>query len=182
MKKLVLTLPLAFLLGGCFFDDNNKSTSDKGEQIQEENMKQATAKLPVPETNNYNTRKSIIKWMERMDDPSKIFYIYILGDNGNYLRYHTANTRPISTCSFLTPPDRVEEVETMGSPNPAVVRTSPALDGVYYKGGDCSVFFFTADTDAFVQIPSSVKYITYDQPLSLDVQEVKVGISSTEEE
>lgn len=166
------------VLNACKNDTSDSST--KGEKTQEQNMQRAQQALPVPEVKNFTTRKAVNKWIERNDQKNKTYYIYILGDNGNYLRYHTASTRPISTCTFVTPPDRVEKYDAHNGWNP-IVRTAPAMDGVYYKGGDCSVFFFTADTDAFVQIPNGVDYITYGQPLSLDVQEVKVGLSKQDD-
>lgn len=174
---VVSIFALAVIVTACK-DNQTSSTSEQGEKTQESVMQKAQSAQPTYQPDHFLTRKNINKWMKRMDDPSKIYYVYLVGDNGNIIGYHTASTRPTSTCTYLTPPERIEVYDggSHGAWNP-IKRTAPSLDGVYRKGGSCSVFFFTADTDAFVQIPDGLDYLLYDQPLGLDVQELKVSVT-----
>src|SRR3546814_5665015 len=62
----------------------------------------ATAAVPVPPTNNFVARQQLAEYMSRMDDPSKVWFVYLLGDNGNIIGYHIGSY-PQSVCTFMTP-------------------------------------------------------------------------------
>src|SRR3546814_12838025 len=86
----------------------------------------------VPPTNNVVARQQLAEYMSRMDDPSKVWFVYLLGDNGNIIGYHIGSY-PQSVCTFMTPPERVER--RAHNNFASAVTTAPALDGIYYKGG-----------------------------------------------
>lgn len=155
--------------GGCKRPANARS---EGEKTQETVMQKARSKVPVPDVNNFRTREAVAKWMRRMDTPSKIFYVYQYGMNGNIIHYWTAKTRPISVCSYLTP---TEKVIYSGHQRGVAVGGAPALDGVYSNGGGgCGqVFFFTADTDAMVMLDGG-NLLTVDQPLRIKAQPLRI--------
>lgn len=159
----------SFTFIGC---DMETSTQEAGEKEQESVMKRARANAPLPEINNFLTRKNVVKWMERMDTPSKIFYIYVYSDAGAPIGYFTAQYKPVSTATFLTPTKR--EIEVIGTPHP--LGPAPALDGTYYGEGGASqqYFWFDAETDALIEI-KGLNYIISDQPLSLDVPKLHVS-------
>jgi hypothetical protein len=169
MKKvnfLILVIVSLFLFTGC-----NQSTQDSGEKEQESIMKRAREAIPTPKINNFLTRKAVSKWMKRMDTPSKIFYIYVLTDMGAPVGYFSAQYKPVSTATFLTPTKR--EIDVYGSQN--VLGPAPALDGTYYGSGGNSnqYFWFDAETDALIEL-KDLAYIISDQPLSLDVPRIHV--------
>ena len=159
-----------FLATGCELSE--PTSRDKGAKEQESIMKRATTSVPTYSPSNFLTRKAVNKWMERMDVPNKTFYIYLLGNNGNHLGYYIGQTRPISICTLLTPPDRFEEGDRGGSWGDFVVQ-APSLDGVYGKGGCDSYYFFDAETDAYVEI-KGLNFFVSDQPLSIDVDPIHV--------
>lgn len=146
------------------------TAKQKNDRARTEVMERATEAVPVPRVNNFLTREYVAKWMHKMDDPSKVFYVYLLADTGNPVGYYVG-TRPISICSFMTP--TVEYYQSGGSLD---LGPAPALDGVYYgAGGNCDTYFmFDAATDAVIHF-SGFKYFTSDEPLSLDAEPIRVA-------
>lgn len=163
----VLTLFL-FTNGSC---DQKPSAQKQGEKVQETVMQRALAAEPTPQIDYFLTRKAVVKWMERMDQPNKLFYIYVLADNGAHIGYFIAQYRPVSTATFLTPTKRLYR-----SSYGVALTPSNALDGTYYGSGGAAdqYFFFDAETDAFIEL-KGLNYILMDQPLSgINVPRLKV--------
>lgn len=171
MKNATITLMailLVFGLTGCI----EASTSDKQEQKRTSLMDKANASVPIPDVNNFIARQSVREYMQRMDDPSKTFYIYVMGDNGNTIGYYVAKSQPMNICSFMSPTDKVEDRHGTD-----VVRDAPALDGVYYGSGGCNVdYWFDAETDALIQL-NGMNYVISDQPLNIDADPISVETS-----
>lgn len=167
LKKTAVALCL-LALAGCKLES---STSSKGEKENEASMSKARAAYPTPESSNFLTRQAVIKWMERMDVPGKTFYVYLFANTGQTIGYYVAQTRPISACTSLTPPDKERSVAGGAGPNP--LGTAPGLDGVY-AAGDCnSYFFFDAETDAYVEI-QGLNFFVSDSPLSVEADPIRV--------
>lgn len=145
---------------------------------QNDIMARATAQVPVPKINNFLARKNLAEYMKRMDDPAKTWYVYILADTGAKLGYYVASTYPQSSCSFMTPPEQVREINVHGgtqSANPIAVTSAPSLMGVYYKGGGCdNTFFFDAASGALI-ILTGVHTWASDVPLDVDAPLIKVA-------
>ena len=172
LKKLSLMLVIIMMcvfpvISGC---DANVSTQEAGEREQESIMERARASIPTPEVNNFLTRKYTVKWMERMDVPSKTFYIYVMTDTGAYVGYFVAQYRPVSTATFLTPTKK-----RVHGTNGAVALPTNALDGTYYgEGGAANQYFwFDAETDAMIEL-KDLAYILSDQPLSIEAPRIIV--------
>lgn len=157
---------MMFGMLGCTEDDTQK----KGENEQETIMERARADEPTYSPNNFLTRKYTNKWMKRMDQPSKLFYVYVLTDTGSPVGYFVAQYRPVSTATFLTPPKK-----RVHGTDGAVALPSPALDGTYYGEGGASqqYFWFDAETDAMIEL-KGLNYILSDQPISLDVPRIYI--------
>lgn len=172
IKKVVTVVSIAlFAIGitACKAEDNSQ---DEGAKIQESIMKSAQDRIPTYQPTNFLTRQAVTKWMERMDTPSKTFYIYIMANNGQKLGYYVGQTRPISACTLLTPSERLVEGDRGGHygdfPMPA-----PSLDGVYGSGGCDSYFFFDATTDAYIEI-KGLNFFVADQPLDIEAEPINV--------
>ncbi len=135
-------------------------------RVQSSIQDQANAMFPTPIVNNFLMREAVVKQTKRMDEKGKLFYLYLLGDNGQQIGYYVSNTRPIPTCSYLTPPQNVS------SGDGKVVLTAPGLGGTY--PGTCdSIFFFDSATDAYVEV-SGFKYFISDQPLQVNAEPIEV--------
>lgn len=168
---VVLSLLVSMIIGiysGC--DNIEKSSQKQGEEKQESVMKRAMKAHPVPKIDKFLTRKNMVKWMERMDQPGKLFYIYILSDTGSITHYFVAQYRPVSVNTYLTSPKRIHDDYDWG-----VTVPSPALDGTYYGSGGASrqYFFFDAETDAYIEL-KGLNYIISDQPFKVEAPQITI--------
>lgn len=174
MKYFVVTILVSMMaLVGC--KPAESSSQEKAQQEQENVIERARAKIPTYQPSNFLTRETVNKWMKRMDTPSKTFYVYLLGDNGSHIGYYVAQTRPISSCTLMTPPKRLEQGDG-GQYGKDFVMPAPSLDGVYGGGGcDSSYFFFDSTTDAYVEI-QGMDFFVSDQPLNVDAKPINVKV------
>lgn len=169
---LATVTAVALSLAGCKVESDS-STREQGQKEQERIMDRATTKVPTYTPSNFLTREAVDKWMRRMDTPDKTFYIYLIGDTGNQIGYYVGQTRPISVCTLLTPPDRETIYGGTSSGYTATVTAAPSLDGVYGKGGCNSYFFFDATTDAYIEI-QGMDFFVADQPLNVDAEPIGI--------
>lgn len=165
---------MVFSVVGCKNSADQKNAAARADQYED-----ATAEVPVPNTDNFLTRKQVAEYMRRMDKPSKIFYTYIQGVNGNSYQY-IVGTRPISLCALMTPPDRVED----RTGDPDVVRSAPTLDGVFYGGdgsGICNIYYaFDANSGALVMFKTQNMTVS-DQPLTLEENAIRLSVKTDAE-
>lgn len=169
IRTLLITLCAALALTGCKVEADSREQNMRAQQSL---MSRATAAVPVPQINNFLAREAVAKQVRRLDEKGKLFYVYILGQNGQQVGYYVSNTRPVSTCALLTPS---QEFVISGGGHHSAVLGTPSLGGVYGFGGGCnSHFFFDAATDAYVEI-SGLPFFVADQPLSVDADPIKVA-------
>lgn len=170
MRNVLITTAIAaaVALSGC---EASESTSEKQERQRDNLMTKADRQVPVPNIDNFVTREQVAEYMERMDMPNKLFYTYIVADTGNVLGYYVSRGAPVNICTFLTPPDRVED---RPGRNPDVVRQAPANDGLYYGSGACDLYYlFDSETDSMVMVKGT-NLIVSEQPMTLDAEPIKV--------
>lgn len=171
-KHFLLSLLAAssLALAGCV-ESGEQGHQAKNVAAQQTAMERATAAVPVPPTNNFVARQQLAEYMRRMDDPSKVWFVYLLGNNGNIIGYHVGSY-PQSVCTFMTPPEQVEWRQY--NSYTSAVTTAPALDGIYYKGGGCDTsFMFDDATNAMIFI-GGLKFLAYDAPLNVDAKPISV--------
>ena len=171
LKAALLVSFATLALAGC--KEGQSSTRADGAKTQESMMQRAQSKTPVPQVSNFLTRDAVAKWMRRMDTPDKTFYVYLMGNNGQQIGYYVAQTRPISNCTLMTPPDKLHYWSGSAGRTTAVTQ-APSLDGVYSTGGCDSYFFFDAATDAYIEI-QGLNFFVADQPLSIDAEPIRVS-------
>ena len=176
-NTFVLTAVAFLTLGLVACEPDSGSSQDRGQRSQENTMQRALDSQPTYQPQYFLTREQVNKWMERQDVPNQLSYVYIMNDLGGIVGYYVAQSRPICTNTFLTPPERL--VST-GTGNRAMATLpAPALDGVYYGNGPChQQFFFDAETDAMIEV-TGLNIMTVDQPLNIDAPELTVQVSST---
>lgn len=149
-----------------------ESTTTERQESQRDRVAEAADRsVPAYQASNFVVRNTVNEYMRRMDDPNKIFYLYVMSDMGTPIGYYVARTPAVNICTFLTPPERVERQRHALLPPArdlrrlAVGRQAPALDGVFYGSGACNTeYFFDAETDAMIQIQGLNLFIS-DQPI-----------------
>lgn len=172
MRNILLVFTVVISAGFLTACDANQTTSQKQEKTRTAVLDRADAAVPTPVINNFIARKTVAEFMKRMDQPNKLFYVYIVADPGNIIGYYVSRGKPVSSCLNMTPPDKVQRVRHERT---AVVRTAPNLNGLYNAGsGACnSTYFFDAETDALVEI-SGLNLFTTDQPLDIEAEAITV--------
>lgn len=169
MNRVILIL--AILISSLFLVscEMTTTTQQEGEKEQESVMQRARGAYPTPQVDEFLTRKNVVKWMERMDTPGQIFYIYVMSDTGSITHYFIAEYRPVSVGTYLTPTEKIHDDYDWGT-----TIQSPALDGTYYgEGASDQYFFFDAETDAYIEL-KGLNYIASDQPFNVDVPQIEI--------
>ena len=177
MKKILVGAAfaaIALAMTGC------KDTRNQSEELREEGLEEQTEVLaaarsavPTPKMRNYLVRKAVREYMMRLDSPQKTFYTYIFADNGQSMGYYVGQSKPISGCTLMTPPDQIYMDNNIVDQDGQVI-AAPNLNGVYNPTGSCDTyFFFDAATDALIEI-RGFKYFSADQPLNVEAEPLRV--------
>lgn len=102
MKRIMSIISILLILFVSIAAEScNNSTKQQGRQRQEKTMQSAKSKQPVPEVDHFLTRKYVKEYMERVNQPQKTWYIYILSNTGSFVGYHVAKCKPISVGTYL---------------------------------------------------------------------------------
>lgn len=177
MRIFLSSLAMASIAGAAIaMSTPSPSAAQKAEAqnvaAQQDVKARATAAVPVPTSTNFQARRNLQEFMKRVDEAGKIWYVYERAPlSGEILGMYTSSSYPQSVCTFMTPPEEIKKVGVdwgQYTGTAAVNTTAIALDGVYYKGGDCPDFFFDYTTGAMIVLDADAVTIAVDQPL--DVQ------------
>lgn len=172
MRKAIITviaLLLVFSAAACESTAPDKEASKKEQEKQGQVYEDLTNTQPARGMSHSPTRDTLNQWAETWEEQGKLSYVYVFAANGQEMGYFIFKGLPVSYCASLTPPDKVEKVETYGSPDPAVVRAAPSLDGAY--NGNCNyqqLFGFDAVSHTYYEFTGggSFNYFLADQPMS----------------
>lgn len=155
-------------------------------QAQNDVKARATQAVPVPPITNFQARKNVAEFMSRQDEAGKIWYVYERAPmTGEILGFYQSSSYPQSVCTFMTPPEEIKKVRIdtgQYGGEAAVPTTAIALDGVYYKGGDCPDFFFDYNTGAMIVLDSDAVTIAVDQPLDVDAPNYSFVVQENKEQ
>jgi hypothetical protein len=148
---------------GCGSEDSKIGEQTKKDMQYTEDVAARMAKaVPPPALTTSNARVTLKKRAERWNTESKDGYIYLL-DHGIVMGFYATKGLPQSLNSYLTTNDQIVTAKVGGS-SQALTVEAPDIDGTYGKNAD-GIFFFTADTDAYVEWKGD--YLFTDQPLRL---------------
>lgn len=183
MKRyfMLLLIPLfAVTLAGCS-DQTKAVTNSYGNDMEklEETQARLQQAVPVPEIQNSQTRKAIAERAKIFDAENKVTYVYLVSF-GKVMAFYPVKGQVVSLRSYLTPAEnlvnyRGVNCRTAGRnnnnepscTNGGTVVGAPDIDGTYGDNVD-GIFFFTADTNAYVEWKGD--YMVSDQPLKLATQ------------
>lgn len=175
----------AFLLLGASSCGNNSSPQQDESDRQQSNYERLTANQPAGEAEYSPTRETINYWLETWGtEPGKLSYVYLLASNGQMVGYFIFEGLPVSYCASLTPTYRYEGRPDDGS-NAKYQVPAPAMDGVYYSGGQCNVYYGKdAQSGSYMEysIGNGISALVYEQPLPRqDVEPLGVATIETVE-
>ena len=192
LKRLLIIVAIILVIGvtlvGC------KTTPDKDiipqssdKEVQNEILSKGQSVEPVYQVENFLARNAINRWSKRMDDPSKVWYVYEFSETGSVLRYYISSTVPLSYGVSLTSPmmpfEGIIHLDGGGDSSVAYVEDlvlpAPGVDGVFYAGVDEDLyFFFDAETDALVMTNNRLSFS--DKPIALYADAPRIVFETSE--
>lgn len=159
---------LAFILAGCDSNHGEGTAQKKEQATQQSNYNRLVATEPAHTMNSSPTRATINDWIDTWSKPGKLSYVYLQNSSGQITGYYVLKGLPVSYCTSLTPNYKIVVPEITGDNNVPLEVPAPAIDGVYYSGGECNTYYgFDATTGAYVEYTAGlgINVLLYDQPL-----------------
>lgn len=171
MHRKLITIAAAvsaFLLLGASSCGNEDSAQADESSRQQDNYEKLTANQPAGEAAYSPTRETINYWLDTWGtEPGKLSYVYLLASNGQMVGYFIFEGLPVSYCASMTPTYRWEDRPDDGSDAKERV-PAPAMDGVYYSGGQCQVYYGKdAVSGSYMEysIGNGISALVYEEPL-----------------
>jgi hypothetical protein len=154
---LLATIPVAFLLAAC--DPVQPSTAQKNAQMVEDNQQRLQSAQPAPRLDVSLERSNLSERLVRLNKQNAQGYVTLI-DMGRVVASFPVRGKVTSLNAYLQSSWRTERYND----NPYEIE-QPDLDGAYGKNDD-GIFFFTADTNTYVEWKGS--YLYTDAPLALN--------------
>ena len=149
------------------------SDSQLSRQAQQEASGRAFTAIPPYIPTEYTAREDI-NWYLQETEGRHTWYVYALSFTGEPLFYIVSDMKPRNICVSITAPDRVG-----GTSSGNVVRSAPALDGVYYGGAACNAYYMRdATTGGFIELAGDTfSLVSSKTPLFLetDIRRLEPG-------
>lgn len=120
---------------------------------------------PMKPLNNSQELHNQVQWYERLSDPNKIAYIYIMNNDGSVAAVYQIRAKCSSTNSMYTTPSEVQAHTSADGGN--VVLPAPQPDGSYGQN-EQAVFCFLNDAGQhMIEFSESWHYIWSEIPLDI---------------
>lgn len=150
-------------------DNSGEGAAQKNEQVtQQSNYNRLVAADPAHTMAHSPTRDTINGWIDTWSKPGKLAYVYLQNAAGDITGYYVFKGLPVSYCTSLTPNYKIIVPEVTGDNTVPLAVPAPAIDGVYYSGGECNTYYgFDATTGAYIEYTAGlgINVLLYDQPL-----------------
>ncbi len=174
MNRYTAAALCALTLSAC---EKLPPTSATIEQAQTEDNQQRLIKaIPAPRLATSGERLNLAKRLQRLNTENMSGYVYLL-NYGTVVAFYPIKGKVTSLNAFLSgdqKPAYFGQSATQGTNTTWAgwqMVESPDYDGAYGKNSD-GIFFFTSDTDAYVEWHGD--YLFSDQPLKLSQQPVMI--------
>lgn len=166
VKRYVLaaTIAAAALTGACNVQSQPNAT-ERERQAVAANQERLIIDIPPPALTTSLERKNLVERLSRINQQNMSGCIYLISQ-GTVMAFYPVRGKVTSLNAYLAAESRVwRDAGSTGGGNMLVEQ--PDFDGAYGKNAD-GVFFFTADSNAYVEWAG--EYLWSDQCLSLNQQ------------
>lgn len=182
MRRMILiaaTLLIATVFfAACGEQSDSQKQRNNSVKARTDTFARAEAKHPIPRTENFPLRKTLVEMTKREDLLNHPWYVYVMADTGNVIGYYVAKSAPINACNFLSSTEELADGTLPGGDvdyEANFVMKAPSLDGVFYGDAVCNVFVFEDyTTNAIIKL-GDIKFFVADKPLNLDAEAIKVS-------
>jgi len=161
-KFIILLAILALALTACT-SNSTPSGQEQETEAQQSGYEALVANQPTREMNYSPTRETINFWIDTWDEPGKLSFVYLMAANGQNIGYYVFEGLPVSYCASQTPNYRVQRSQYGNLQLPA-----PAMDGVYYSGAECDVYYGRdASTGTYMEFSAGqgINFMLFEEPL-----------------
>ena len=168
---LLLAAAVGVALAACNVPPSDTQLS---REAQQESSGRAFSAIPPYIPTEYTAREDI-NWYLQETEGRHTWYVYALSFTGEPLFYIVSDMKPRNICVSITAPDRVD-----GSTSTSrILRSAPALDGVYYGGAACNAYYMRdAATGGFIELAGDTfSLVSSKTPLFLetDIRRLEPG-------
>lgn len=171
MKNLIIiaaAMLSAVALSGCI--NQTPSARNQTQAAAESSQQRLLAATPIPALSISQERENLVKRAKRINVQNMTSCITLFSQNGVVVGFFPVAGKVSSLNSYLLPGD-----QAVRSANGNFTVEAPDIDGAYGENAD-GIFFFTADSDAYVEWKGD--YFWSDQCLSPSVQPLLVQHTS----
>lgn len=158
LDKIIITAVIVVLASqpvSAWWDDS----SSKNRRFVEETQRRLMDAQPMPRIDISAERKNLVKRLERLNTQNMSGYVYLIS-YGQVVSHYPVDGKVTSLNAYLMAGETPCSAEGR-------MCEQPDLDGAYGQN-DQGIFFFTADTDTYVEWKG--EYVFTDQPLTLSIQ------------
>lgn len=171
MKRLVALAAIAATFGllSCTVADPDSSQVIEQQQT-ESNQRRLIAAIPPPALQTSLERKNLVERLRRINQQNMTGCIYLI-DHGAIIAFYPVRGKVTSLNAYLSGDEQIVNDPNGSVDAGSVTLEMPDFDGAYGKNVDGS-FFFTADTNAYVEWTGT--YLWSDQCLRPSQQPLMV--------
>lgn len=155
----LILLPMGAMLAACEPTDN---TTTRNAAAVETNQQRLMSAIPNPRLSTSLERKNLVERLERINQQNMSGYVYLLS-MGSVVAEYPIRGKVTSLKSYLMAGNAPQRFSAGGNATIEMVE-QPDYDGAYGENAE-GIFFFTADTNAYVEWAG--EYLFSDQPLRL---------------
>lgn len=164
------TLIAVSLLSLSACEGAGQTTSQTERKSVEANQQRLITAIPAPNLTTSLERKNLVERLTRINQQNMSGFIYLLS-YGRVVASYPIRGKVTSLNAYLMGSEKPEDDPNGSTDAGSVMVEQPDFDGAYGKNAD-GIFFFTADTDAYVEWQGS--YLFSDQPLKLNQEPLMV--------
>ncbi|QBI53471.1 hypothetical protein [Streptomonospora litoralis] len=147
-------------------DCEGSSSQDQEAKRRQAGYDQLSANQPADSMSYSPTRETINRWIDTWDKKGALAYVYVQNGAGQY-GYYVLDGPPVSYCAMLTPNYEIHDDDSTSADE---VVPAPGMDGAYYSGQQCDVYYgFDATTGAYVEfsLGANQSYFLFNQPQTM---------------
>lgn len=159
---------LAFALAGCQPAKPNSQVQEQ--RAIESNQQRLITAVPPPVLDYSQERKNLVERLKRINAQNMTGFIYLIS-HGQVMAYYPVRGKVTSLNAYLMGSTKIMDDPNGDFSAGSLQIEQPDFDGAYGKNSD-GIFFFTADTNAYVEWFG--EYLWSDQPLALSQQPLMV--------
>lgn len=130
----------AFGLVACAGGSSKPSAQSQESHTQQSGYAGLVAGQPAHSMSYSPTRDTINGWIDTWGQRGQLAFVYLLNSSGEKVGYFVFQGPPVTYCAALTPNYKFVNPSNHDANGSDLTVPAPAIDGVYYSGGQCTEY------------------------------------------